>query len=168
MVFIGDGSLSSIKVLVVSFPCLSLSLTSVSLSDYGNEDVGSSELVSCGVGSGVGGGVGALGGVEPRLVLVLNGEAHPLKADSEISQSGESSFSCCGPCLGRLVQSDSMSIVAEPELSSSIVCRTEVPLASITGLVSTPFSLSLVILTTCSFGLGLMVFKSWYSASNFR
>ena len=43
---------------------------------------GSSELVSCGVGGGVGGGVGALGGVEPRLVLVFSVEAHPLKADS--------------------------------------------------------------------------------------
>ena len=144
--------------------------TSVSLSEYGNEDVGSSESVSSGVGGGVGGGVGALGGVEPRLVLVLSGEAHPLKADSEISESGESSFSCCGPCLGRLVQSDSMSIVADLELSSSIVSGTEVPLASISiiVLVSAPSSPSLVILTTCSFGLGLMVFKSWYSASNFR
>ena len=144
--------------------------TSVSLSEYGNEDVGSSELVSCGVGGGVGGDVGALGGVELRLVLVLSGEAHPLKADSEISQSGESSFSCYRPCLGRLVQSDSMSIVVDPELSSSIVSSTEVPLASISIilLVSTPSSPSLVILTTCSYGLGLMAFKSWYSASNFR
>ena len=40
--------------------------TSISLSEYGNEDVGSSGLVSCSVGGGVGGGVGALGGVEPR------------------------------------------------------------------------------------------------------
>ena len=143
--------------------------TSVSLSEYGNEDDGSSESVSSGVGGGVGGGVGALGGVEPQLVLVLSGEANPLKADSEISESGESSFSCCLPCLGRLVQSDLMSIVADPELSSSIVSGTEVPLASISimVLVSAPSFPSLVILTTCSFGLGLMVFKSWYSASNF-
>ena len=63
----------------------------VYLFEYGNEDVGSSESVSCGVG----GGVGALGGVEPRLVLVLSGKAHPLKSDSEISESGKSSFSCC-------------------------------------------------------------------------
>ena len=144
--------------------------TSVSLSEYGNADVGSSELVSCGVGGGVGGGVGALGGVEPRLVLVLSGEAHPLKADSEISESGESSFSYCVPCLGRLVQSDSISIVADPGLSSSIVSGMEVPLASILIilLVSAPSSPSLVILTTCSFVLGLMEFKSWYSASNLR
>ena len=67
----------------------------VSLSEYVNEDVGSSESVSCGVG----GGVGALGGVEPWSVLLHSVEAHPLNADSEISESGESSFSCCGPCL---------------------------------------------------------------------
>ena len=144
--------------------------TSVSLSEYGNEDVGSSTTVFCGVGGGVGGGVGALGGVEPRLVLVLSGEAHPLKADSEIWESGESSFSCCRPCFGRLVQSDLISIIADAELSSSIVSGTEVLLASILIIVlfSAPSSPSLVILTTCSFGLGLMVFKSWYSASNFR
>ena len=144
--------------------------TSVSLSEYGNEDVGSSESVSYGVGAGVGGGVGALGGVEPRLVLVLSGEAHPLKYDSEISESGESSFSCCGPCLGRPVQSDSMSIVTDLELFSSTVSGTEVPLSSvwIFLLVSALSPPTLVILTMCSFGLGLMVFKSWYSASNFR
>ena len=100
---------------------------------------------------------------------MLSGEAYPLKADSEILESGESSFSCCGQCLGRPVQSDSMSIVADPELSSLIISGTEVPLAYILIilLVSAPFSLSLVILTTCSFVLGLIVFKSWYSASSF-
>ena len=105
--------------------------TSVSLNEYENEDVGSCESVSCGIGGGVGGGVGPLGGVEPRSVLVPIDEAFPLKADSEISKSGGSSFSCGGPCLGRLVQSDSMSIVADPELSSSIVSGMEVPLYSI-------------------------------------
>ena len=98
--------------------------TSVSLVEYGNEDVGSSESIAYSVGGGVGGGVGVLGGVEARLVLVVSGKAHPLKADSEISESGESSFSYCGLCLGRLVQSDSMSIVADLELSSSIVSGT--------------------------------------------
>ena len=39
--------------------------TSVSLSEYENEDIVSSESVSCGVGGVVGGSVGALGGVEP-------------------------------------------------------------------------------------------------------
>ena len=144
--------------------------SSISLSEYGNEDVGSSELVSYGVGGGVGGGVRALSSVEPWLVLVLSGKAHLLKADSEISESGESSLSCYGPCHGRLVQLDSMSIVADPELSSSILSGTEVLLASILiiVLVFTPSSPSLVILTTCPFGLGLIVFKSWYSNSNFQ
>ena len=65
-----------------------------------------------------------MGSVEAQLVLVLTGEARPLKADSEILEHGETSFSCCGLCLRRLIQSDSMSIVADPELSSLIVSRT--------------------------------------------
>lgn len=50
--------------------------------------------------------------------------------DSEISESGESSVSRCGPYLDRVVQSDSMSIVPDPGLSSSIISGMEVPLAS--------------------------------------
>ena len=57
--------------------------TSVSLSVYGNEVVGSSESISCSVGGGVGSGIVALSRVEPRLVVVLSGEVHRLKANSE-------------------------------------------------------------------------------------
>ena len=65
-----------------------------------------------------------MGSVEAQLILVLTGEARPLKADSEIPENGETSFSCYGLYLRRLIQSDSMSIVADPELSALIVSRT--------------------------------------------
>ena len=122
--------------------------TSVSLSKYENENVGSSEPVSCWIGGGVDGGVGALCGVKLRLVLVLSAEGNTLKADPEILENRESSLSCCGPWLGSLVQSDSISMGADPELSFLIVSGPEVSLAPISMilLVSTPSSPSLVIL----------------------
>ena len=94
------------------------------------------------VSGGVCGGEGAVGGVEVGGVEPIDScfnssnesDAHPLKADSDISESGDSSFFCHLSCLGRQVQSDWVSIVAE--LFSSIGSGRGSPLASVSIAVS--------------------------------